>query len=140
MNVGSWLGLDVGTRRIGVALARTDVRLANPLLTIENNDTTIDVIAELVQKYDVQKIIVGLPRGMSGQDTDQTQYTEDFVRKLQNNVDAEIVWQDEALTSQKAEAELTARKKPFAKGDVDALAATYILEDYITEHAGVSHV
>lgn len=140
MSTGSWLGLDIGTRRIGVALARMDVRLSHPLLTLENNDSVMDAIAELVKAHEVQRVIVGLPRGMSGQETDQTKYTEDFVERLELKLGMSIIRQDEALTSQKAEAELVARKKPFTKGEVDALAATYILEDYINEHVGASYV
>jgi putative Holliday junction resolvase len=114
--------------------------MAHPLLTLENNDTALEAIVELVQAHDVQRVIVGLPRGMNGQDTDQTKYTEEFVEQLEVKLGMSVVRQDEALTSQKAEAELTARKKPFAKAEVDALAATYILEDYISEHVGASYV
>jgi putative Holliday junction resolvase len=140
VSTGCWLGLDIGTRRIGVALARTDIRLSHPLTTLENNDSVLDAIKRLVDEHEVQRVIVGLPRGMNGQDTDQTKYTEEFAEQLEIKLGMSVVRQDEALTSQKAEAELTARKKPFAKGEVDALAATYILEDYINEHVGASYV
>lgn len=140
MSDGSWLSLDVGTRRIGVALARADVRMAQPLTTIENAGDAFEAIKNLVQEHEVQRVIVGLPRGMDGQETEQTRYTENFAKQLETKLGLSVIWQDEALTSQKAESELTARKKPFTKGDVDALAATYILDDYITEHAGASYV
>jgi len=140
MSVGSWLGLDIGTKRIGVSLARGDVRIAQPLLTLENNEHTMDAIRELIQIHEVQGVVVGLPRGMNGQDTEQTKFSEAFAEQLEKALNIPVIRQDEALTSQKAEAELVARKKPFAKADVDALAATYILEDYLNEHARGSYV
>jgi len=140
MSVGSWLGLDIGTKRIGVSLARGDVRIARPLLTLENNEHTMDAIRELIQTHEVQGVVAGLPRGMSGQDTEQTKFSEAFAEQLEKALSISVIRQDEALTSQKAEAELAARKKSFAKADVDALAATYILEDYLNEHARGSYV
>lgn len=140
MSDGSWLGLDVGMRRIGVAIARADVRIPRPLITLENDAEIFLKLRQIVQEQSARELVVGLPRGMSGQDTEQTKSTEAFVQKMQAQLDMPIRWQDEALTSQKAEAELTARKKPFTKGDVDALAATYILEDYINEHVRGSYV
>jgi len=140
MSDGSWLGLDIGTRRIGVAIARADVRIPTPLTTLENNDETITKLREVVQEHSVQKLVVGMPRGMDGQDTQQTKFTEAFIQKLQTQLSIPVVWQDEALTSQKAESELLGRKRPYAKGDVDALAATYILEDYINDHVRGSYV
>jgi putative holliday junction resolvase len=68
---------------------------------------------------------------MDGQETQQTRDTERFVSLLRDKTGLTVHMQDEALTSQKAEAELQARHKPYQKGDVDALAATYILEDYL---------
>lgn len=139
-NTGSWLGLDVGTRRVGVAVARADVRIPQPLTTLTNDDSLTASLQQIIRDYDVQAIIVGLPRGVNGQDTDQTAFTQAFVERIQPDLSVPIIWQDEALTSQKAEDELAARKKPFAKSDVDALAATYILEDYLNEQVRGSYV
>ena len=123
------LSLDVGERRVGVAIANVVARLAHPLTTLDNTDLIWQDIADLVSKEDVETIVVGLPRNLSGDDTAQTQYAREFAAKIDN---VEIVFQDEALTSVKAEQELKAKGKPYAKGDIDALAATYILEDYLT--------
>jgi putative Holliday junction resolvase len=140
MGNSSWLGLDIGTRRIGVAIAREGIRIPSPLTTLENNDDVVAQLQKIVQEQSVQKLVVGLPRGMDGQETEQTKLTEAFAHELQARLGVPVVLQDEALTSQKAENELAARKKPYAKGDVDALAATYILEDYINEHVRGSYV
>jgi len=125
------LGLDVGSVRIGVALARTDVRIAQPLTTLEHTPEIFAAISGLIAKEGVTIVVVGWPRGLDGQETAQTKSTEAFVAALRQHISQPVYLQDEALTSRKAEAELQARKKLFSKGDVDALAATYILDDYL---------
>lgn len=128
--MGSIIALDIGDKRIGVARAHEIARLPSPLCTITNNESAVDVIAKIVRDEEVSTIVVGLPRNLSGQDTGQTEVSRQFAARLSDL--ATIEYQDEALTSVKAEKELAARGKPFAKGDIDALAATYILEDYLT--------
>jgi putative Holliday junction resolvase len=130
------LALDVGEQRIGVAEANSIARIAHPLTTLTHGDTILTDIAQLIKKQDATMLVVGLPRGMQSQDTQQTQYVRDFITSLQVTVSTPVFWQDEALTSHKAEEELKARKKPFAKGDVDALAATYILDDFLQGYNG----
>lgn len=127
------LGLDVGAQRVGVSLARLDVAIPQPLTTLDATDSIHDRIAGLVDEHQSAAIVVGWPRGLAGQSTGQTQTVESFVEALRQVVDVPVHLQDEALTSQKAEAELSARRKPFTREDIDALAATYILEDYIAD-------
>ena len=125
------LSLDVGERRVGVAIANVVARLPHPLTTLDNTEHIWQEIADLLAAEDVETLVVGLPRNLSGDDTAQTTYVRDFAAKIEG---VEIVFQDEALTSVKAEKELSSRGKPFAKGDIDALAATYILEDYLVTY------
>lgn len=136
MHTESLLALDVGAKRIGVAMADSDVRFAHPFCTLEHSENVLAEIAALVREHHVATIVVGLPRGLNGQTTAQTQAVEAFVDDLEERVQVPIAWQDEALTSVKAEAELAGRSKQGAynKSDVDSLAATYILEDYLHEH------
>lgn len=125
------LSLDVGERRVGVAIASLIARLPTPLVTLDNDEHIWGKIQELRKSEGIETIVVGLPRNLSGEDTAQTQYVRDFAAHLSDVI---VVFQDEALTSRKAETELKSRGKPFAKGDIDALAATYILEDYMQTH------
>lgn len=127
--MSSILGLDVGERRIGVSLANSIARFASPYQTLANTDTILDDIRGIISKESVELVVVGLPRNLSGEDTDQTRYCREFAAQLEPFVP--IVFQDEALTSRKAETELKARRKPYQKEDIDSLAATYILEDYL---------
>lgn len=126
------LALDVGESRIGVAIASTIARLPSPLTTIQNSTNVWEEIRSVAAEKSANVIVVGLPRNLAGQDTDQTRYVRNFVQAAGDDV--QVVFQDEALTSKKAEQELNRRGKPFTKGDIDALAATYILEDYLGQH------
>jgi putative Holliday junction resolvase len=134
------LALDVGTKRIGVARGLRDVRIASPLMTLANDDQLWTHLTRLIAADSVQTLVIGLPRGLSGQETEQTTYVRTFVDHLKRHIDAVTIHlQDEALTSTKAEAELNARGKQYEKGEIDALAATYILEDFLNS-AGLQHV
>ena len=125
------LALDVGGQRIGVAYASGIARLARPLKTISNDVSVWSELAALVKSEQIGTVVVGLPRNLSGEDTEQTRVARDFAVQLVQQMQVEVVLQDEALTSVKAESELKRRGKAFSKGEVDALAATYILEDYL---------
>lgn len=125
------LALDVGEVRIGVALADAELRFPNPLTTLDNNAKVWEKLGKLIDDNEVKTVVIGLPRGLDGQETAQTQSTRSFIAEFRANFTVPIETQDEALTSVKAEAELEARGKPYKKTDVDALAATYILEDYL---------
>jgi putative holliday junction resolvase len=125
------LSLDVGSVRIGLALADQVARLAVPYKTIHNDEQVFTVLREICQQEAVGRLVVGRPRGMDGQSTAQTVVVEAFGRKLEDELELPIAWQDEAVTSVRAEAELRDRRKPYRKEDIDMLAATYILEDYL---------
>ena len=129
------VALDVGSKRIGVAIASLAARLPRPLTTLEHGPKLWRELQELVAAEHVRLLVVGLPRGLSGQSTPQTAEVEAFAAQLQQAVGLPMHWQDEAVTSRQAEAELQERGKPYVKGDIDALSATYILEDYLKEHA-----
>jgi putative Holliday junction resolvase len=126
--------LDVGEKRIGVALADTGVRIAIPYDTILVDGSEIKSIAELYIKESAGKIVVGYPRNQQGEATDQTSYVENFASQLSEF--ATVVFQDESLTSVQAEQRLASRKGGYSKGDIDAEAAAIILQDYIEEHYG----
>jgi putative Holliday junction resolvase len=121
----------VGQARIGVALASRSAGIASPLTTLANDDNFAGKLQELLGSHTVDTVVVGLPRGLDGQNTPQTDYVLTFAKNLQNTTSISVVLQDEALTSVKAEEELEARGKAYTKEDVDALSATYILEDYL---------
>ena len=129
----SILALDVGEARVGVAIASLAARLPRPLTTLPGGEIFFDHLGKIIEKEGVGALVVGLPRGLAGQHTYQTAAIQTFAKALKRHFDLPIHFQDEAVTSKKAEAELEKRGKPYARGDIDALAATYILEDYLAD-------
>ena len=126
------IGLDVGTRRIGVAKADTSVRIAVPDGVIMVTGQELVEIAKLAKRYNTTWFVVGLPRNSRGEETQQSAYVREFARKLKGVIPAaKIRFQDESLTSVEAESRLQGRKRGFQKGDIDAEAATIILQDFI---------
>ena len=128
------LALDVGEKRIGVAIADLSIKIAIVYDTIETEGTDVlKEIAQIVDMENISKIIVGYPRNQSGEETAQTQYVIDFVKTLET-LGIPIEYQDESVTSIQAEKILQDRKKPYKKGDIDALSASIILQDYLELH------
>ena len=127
--------LDVGEKRIGVAVADSSVRIAVPFLTIEVDGSEIQAIAEVVLKEQADALILGYPRNQQGEATAQTQYVEMFAERLKD-LDVKILFQDESLTSVLAEQRLISHKKPYTKSDIDAQAAAIILQDYLENYRG----
>ena len=129
-----YLGLDIGTKRIGVAVADDVVKIAVPLETLEMDESTIRAsIARLVTQHDIETIVLGYPRNQSGEATKQTEYVEKIAGLLKD-IDAAIVFQDESLSSVTAEHRLASRTKQYSKADIDAEAAAIILQDYLEIH------
>lgn len=126
------LALDVGTKRIGVAVADPIVPVATPVVTLAVDGSEIEAIRQLIDERDVDMVVVGYPRNQSGEPTAQTAHTEAFAEQLRPHVT--IVYQDESLTSVMAEERLKKRGKPYQKEDIDAEAAAIILQDYMEAH------
>jgi len=135
MSSRTLVSLDVGEKRIGVAVADDSVRIAVPFTTIEVDGTELTSIAELVIQQGADTLVVGYPRNQQGEATAQTNYVEKFAEQLKD-MGPTIVFQDESLTSVIAEQRLVAQKKPYTKGDIDANAASIILQDYLEANYG----
>jgi putative Holliday junction resolvase len=130
-NLINYMALDIGEKRVGVALANSFARIANPLTTIENTEQLAVNIQQLMNEHDVSVLIAGVPRGLDGQDTAQTAFTIGVIQDLEAKLGQTIVQCDEAGTSHLAESALLRHGKPYEKSDIDAWAARYILEDYM---------
>lgn len=128
----SFLALDVGEKRIGVAVGDDMVRIAVPLDTIDVDGDEIERIARLVIDENVDTVVVGYPRNQSGEATLQTEYVENFALQL-SDIAPKLVFQDESLTSVLAEQQLKRYGRPYTKGDIDAQAAALILTDFLEQ-------
>ena len=126
------IGLDVGEKRIGVAKADSGTRIAVPVGFIEVNGSEWQEIARLARMNSTYFFVIGLPRSNEGNETQQSLYVRNFAKLLLEKIpEAKIRFQDESLTSVLAEERLKKSKKRYEKGDIDAEAASIILQDFL---------
>ena len=131
------LGLDVGDKRIGVALSDPQGILASPFTTINRRDETTDVeaIIDIVNQKGVKQIIVGLPRSMDGSIGRQAEKVKAFTQELRNHTHVPVEFRDERLSTVSAKRlmqEVNTRKTR-EKARQDAIAAAIILQGYLDE-------
>jgi putative Holliday junction resolvase len=139
------VGLDVGERRIGVAVSDASCTLARPLAVLpatglDGNAVQVAAaeIARLAHEEDgVASIVVGLPRRLDGAPNDMTPRVEQFARRLEARTALPVTLQDERLSSREAESRLALREKDWRarKKRLDAAAAAVILQDYLDSRA-----
>ena len=129
------MALDVGGRRIGVALSDTTRVLASPLTTLraEPRDRVLDEIAALVQRHEVVEVVVGLPLTLSGEVGPQAHLIQLFVERLKGVLTAPIHMFDERLTTVAAERMMLdlGMKPEQRKARIDEVAASIILQDFL---------
>lgn len=130
------LALDVGEKRIGVAAADGSVPIARTLGVVEVDGNELKGILRHIIDEKAGLVVVGYPRNQSGEATAQTTFVEEFTERLRQVTDVPYTFQDESLTSVLAEQRLQSYGKPYTKGDIDALAAALILQDYLEQHSG----
>jgi putative Holliday junction resolvase len=124
------ISLDVGEKRIGVAIGDTSIRIASPYITLLVDGSEIDKIEKIIDDNLISAVVIGYPRNQSGEATKQTEYIKIFAKMLVP-LNKNIIFQDESLTSVLAEERLKSYKKPYAKADIDSQAACIILQDYL---------
>ena len=135
------VGLDVGQRRIGVAISDTTRTLARPLTVLSRSGSQPDLVAlagaEIVrlaaEEDGVQAVVVGLPRRLDGSPNEMTPRVSAFADALRERLGLPVVLQDERLSSREAESRLALREKDWRvrKQRLDAAAAAVILQDYL---------
>lgn len=130
MAVNNVLSLDVGNKRIGVAIGNTLARIASPLTTIQNTTDVYKTLATMVRSNEVQLVVIGLPRDQHGNQTEQSNITKRFADDLAHYISVPIEFQDESLTSVMAEERLQHKGAAPSKEAIDAEAAAIILSDY----------
>lgn len=137
-NNQNFLALDVGLRRIGVAIATSQAKMPYSLKTIAATGDYVANISSIVHEHGIGTMVVGMPYSLSGADSSQTKYTRSVVERLRSNFpDIDIEEYDETLTSRAAEDILVQIGKPYSKGDIDAVAAQLILEGYLAQQGVV---
>jgi len=130
------LGLDIGDKRIGVALSDPGGMLASPLTIINRRDERLDigVITDIVNQHQVKQIIVGLPRSMDGSIGKQAEKVQTFTQRLCQQTEVPVEFRDERLSTVSAKHLMQdVSKKTRKKARDDAIAAALILQGYLDE-------
>jgi putative Holliday junction resolvase len=139
------LGIDFGQRRIGLALSDATATLARPWKTVAAGATpraSADLVVKIVEAVrggqepeaeDLDLIVVGVPRRLNGEDTDQSQPAREFASALQAGARMTVHTQDERLSSHEADRLLALSERDWRrrKEKLDAAAAAVILQDYL---------
>lgn len=138
-----YLGLDLGTRTLGVSLSDETKTIASTYKTIrfsENDyESLIPELKNIIDEYKIDKIILGYPKNMNNTIGDRCEITLEFKKMLENSFNNEVVLQDERLSTVEAtnyllEADMSRKKR---KKNVDKLAANIILQTYLDKEKGM---
>jgi putative holliday junction resolvase len=126
------MGIDLGTKTIGLALSDVERRLASPLETLKRGKFSVeaDILLARAQKFDVAGFVIGLPLNMDGSEGPRVQATRAFVRNLSRLTQAPFVFWDERLSTAAVTRALIEQDASRAKRAevVDRMAAAYILQ------------
>ena len=132
-----YLGLDLGSKTLGVALSDTTNTIASSLKTIffkeDDYNSLIEPIRELVNEYNISKIVLGLPKNMNNTLGPRAEISYSFKRLLEDNLNIEVILEDERLTTVISnnimiKADMSRKKR---KKKVDSIAASLILQSYL---------
>ena len=132
--------MDVGARRVGLAISDASRTLARPLetLAVTNEANAVDRVARRIAELEqddggIAAVVVGMPSSLDGTPTPQTAQVLAFIALLRTRTTVPIATEDERLTSREAESRLARREKDWRKrkAQIDAVAASVFLQDYL---------
>lgn len=133
-DIKSVLALDLGEKRIGVAIASYAAKLPAPLVTLPNDSTLVPKLEGIIKEHNIDMLVIGLPRNLDGENTRQTEVIKTMAGKLKSDLKLPVALQDEALSSVRAREDIERKRgQVYDKAEVDKLAACYILEDYLAD-------
>jgi putative holliday junction resolvase len=134
------LGLDVGDRRIGVAISDELGLTAQPLLTLDRKNRRLDFrfLGRLLRKYGCTQVVVGNPLYMSGDVSPQALKAQAFAQALESEAGVEVILWDERLSTTEAHRHLDAAGHLPGKrrAVIDQVAAVLILQSFLDAHRG----
>ena len=132
-----YLGIDLGSKTIGLALSDETLTIASSYKTIhfdnEDYQSTINEIKNIVEENNISKIVMGLPKNMNNSLGERAKITLEYKKLLEDNLNTKVIMMDERLTSVISnsiliEADMSRKKR---KKKVDGIAAQIILQDYL---------
>lgn len=127
------MGLDLGERRIGVAVSDPSQVLARGIAVIERRsvEKDLEAIAGLAEEYEVEAIIVGFPRRLNGTAGKEAKKAEAFAARIEAHLELPVTLWDERLSTVRAARALAEGGKRKRRLGIDAVAAVVILQDYL---------
>jgi putative Holliday junction resolvase len=133
------LGLDIGEKRIGVAISDPSGRVATPLSVLDARAVAADIgsLLRIIEDYEVQSMVVGLPLTMSGDEGAQAREVRRTAEMLSLRLGMAVAYQDERLTSKSAERAMSeaGADSRARRGRVDMVAAALLLQTYLDAQA-----
>lgn len=132
-----YLGLDLGTRTLGISLSDVTLTIASTYKTIRFNegdyDSLIPLLKDIKDEFNISKIILGLPKNMNNTIGDRALTTMEFKKNIEEHLNIEVILQDERLSTVEAtnymlESDISRKKR---KKNIDSLAANIILQTYL---------
>ena len=132
--MGRSLGIDLGSRRVGIALSDNSNIIASPFKTLvyNNQKDLVNQLGELIDEFNIKTIVLGLPLSMNGIDSPQTKKIRDFKSSLLT-FNIPIIYEDERLSSVSAKKSMVIQniKTGHNKSEIDMRAAAIILQQYL---------
>ena len=132
------IGLDYGSKTVGVALSDELMLTAQPLTTIHRDRPTklrqtLAQIEQIIEQYDVDRIVVGWPKKLDNEEGERCEKTKEFGDMLENRTGLEIIYQDERLTTAQADGVLEQGgiRKDKRKQYIEMMAASLIIQNYL---------
>ena len=140
----NFIGIDYGSSKVGLALADSDTKIATPFKVIRPEELFLEIERLIERGEGLDLAIMGLPLGMNGQPTDQTNEVKKFADELAEKISIPLVYQDERLSSVAAQKVGLPRRSHGLErtqtrvkaGKDDAVAAMYILQTYLDKNYG----
>lgn len=131
-----YLGLDLGTKTLGLAISDKTGTIASSLVVLHHDDNFNSLIEELkkiIKEKEIDKLVLGLPKNMNGTIGERGEYILKFKELLEEGIGLEVILEDERLTTKVAEnilinADMSRKKR---KKVIDKMAATVILQGYL---------
>lgn len=130
---GALMGLDYGTRRVGVAVCDGTQSIASPLRVLQRDESTLIHLKLIAEEHSIAGLVVGLPVHMSGDEGQKAAEAREFGDSVATLLDLPIVYHDERFSSKQADAAMAAAglSKQKRKARIDMLAAQFILKAFL---------
>ena len=134
-----FLGIDYGTKRVGLAISDALGMTARPLEVVPRGEA-VDRVGQLCKEYDVEMLVVGLPTGLGGSEGDAATAARELGEGLSSTTGVPVVFVDERFTSRMAESVLlgSGMRRRRRRETVDKVAAAIILQSFLDGRAGNS--